>query len=110
MTYLKMVKTIKEVTDFTQKEFPDILVLTRWQLNLAFEDPIFGYVKDSFDVVDYHGCQYLNDIKGDFLLILPLVELPTDEEKIDLDCVRERGFDLVKEVDWIKIYHKHEQI
>ncbi len=110
MTYLKIIKTIKKVTDFTQKEFPDVLVLTRWPLNSPFENHIFGYVKDNFDVIDYYGCHHLDEIRGDFLLILPSMESPTTEEEIDLDCVENKGFGLVKEIDWVKIYHKQKQI
>jgi len=106
MSYLKMVKTTKKVADFTQKEFPDVLVLTRWPLNSVFEDSIFGYVKYHFDVADYHGCQYLDEVKRDCLLILPLIEIPAFEVDLDLNCIEEKGFDLIKEVEWIRIYHK----
>ena len=55
---------------------------------------------------DYHGCQYLGEVKRDCLLILPLIEFPTFEADLDLNCIEEKGFGLIKEVEWIRIYHK----
>lgn len=106
MSYLRIIKVSEEVVEFVQKEFPNNLVVTRWPLSYVLGDSAAGYVESNFEIYHYLGCRYLDEIKEDFLLILPLIEIPVYEEKLDLDCLEEKGFNLIKEIEWVRIYHK----
>jgi len=107
MSYLKIIRVIKNTSDFVQKESEGNLIITRWPITSAFDNPFFGYVDFSPKrVVVYRDCQQLDDFNVDSLLVLPLLNIPIFDKTGDFDCIEMKGFRLIKEIEWVKIYQR----
>ncbi len=107
MSYLKIVRVLEEVSDFIQEEAPDSPIITRWPVTMAISGPFFGYVDFPFrGVVEYRDCQQLDDFRVDSLLVFPLLNIPIFDKGWAFDCIEMKGFRLIKEIEWVKIYQR----